>query len=274
MLASMCLAALTQIAAPQTEPPQAGLTGVLSEEEWKALHELPPADAPAPRGSSIELPGGGKAYLSLPEGSKAPLPGVIVIHEWWGLNRHIKAWSDRLAADGYAALAVDLYGGAVAETREDALKAMQTVDAERARAIVVAAEKFLRTDPRVAAPATGSIGWCFGGKWSLETALACPELDACVLYYGTPVTDSAKLGAVKAKVLGVFGNQDRGIPPALVDEFEAGLAAAKVDHRILRYDAEHAFANPSGTRYDEAAARAAWEEVRSFLTANLKRPAR
>ena len=79
-------------------------TGPLSEEQFKALHELSGETPPAPRGETIDL-AGSKAYLTLPEGATAPVPGIVVIHEWWGLNDHIRHWSDRLASLGYAAVA-------------------------------------------------------------------------------------------------------------------------------------------------------------------------
>ena len=97
------------------------------------------------------------------------------------------------------------------------------------------------------------------------------DLDAAVIYYGRLKTDPAVLKSIKASVLGIFGNQDRGIPPAAVDAFEAGLKAAGVDGTIHRYDANHAFANPSSARYDQKAAADAWERVRKFLTKKLER---
>src|SRR5262245_32148409 len=103
--------------APGSETQQAGMTGILSEEQFKALHHLKTEAAPPLQGQMIDL-AGGHAYLSLPPNAKPPLPGIVVIQEWWGLNDHIKHWSDRLAAAGYAALAVDLYGGKVETTAE------------------------------------------------------------------------------------------------------------------------------------------------------------
>ncbi|KYF50983.1 dienelactone hydrolase, partial [Sorangium cellulosum] len=213
---------------------------------------------------------GTKAYLSLPKDAKPPIPGLVVIHEWWGLNEHIKHWTDRLAEDGYAALAVDMYGGKVATTPDDAMAAMKAVDEAKGLEVVRAAHRFLSTDARISAPRTGSIGWCFGGAWSLKLALNEPELDAAVIYYGRLVTDPAQLKAIKAPVLGVFGNQDKGIPPEVVNEFDKALHDAGVEHQVLRYDADHAFANPSGERYDTKAAADAWEKVRQFLAAKLK----
>ncbi len=245
-----------------------GATGGLSEEEFKALHDLTGRKPPAPKGTMVDL-AGARAYLSLPEG-KPPFPGVVVIHEWWGLNGHIQHWADRLAADGYAALAVDLYGGQVAENRDDAMRYMQGVDAAKVQEILKRAHAFLKEDPRVSARKRGCIGWCFGGGWTLRQAIATPDLDAAVMYYGQLVLDPAELKAIRAPLLGIFANRDTFITPAKVDEFEKALAAAGVKHKILRYDADHAFANPSGGRYDEKAAAAAWAEARAFLAERLK----
>jgi carboxymethylenebutenolidase len=242
------------------------MTGVLTEEGFKALHELRTEDAPAAKGSTVDLEGA-SAYLSLPEGS--PKAGLLVIHEWWVLNQHIQHWADRLAADGYAALAVDLYGGKTAETPDQAMELMKAVDGERARAILQAAHGFLQQDPRIQAQRTGVIGWCFGGAWSLQSALAMPELDAAVIYYGRLETDPQKLRAIRAPILGVFAENDQGIPLDTVKQFDAALDTAEVDHSIHTYAAEHAFANPSSGRYDEGAAADAWSKVRAFLAERL-----
>jgi len=256
--------------APRVSPGQ--LPDGMSEEEFKALHELREEAAPPRRGQMIEV-AGARAYLSLPEGASAPMPGVIVIHEWWGLNEHIMHWADRLAAEGYAALAVDLYGGVVATTRDEAMAAVKKVDDARALEILRAAHRFLVEDERVRAPRTASIGWCFGGGWSLGLAIAEPELDAAVIYYGRLPESAEALRPIRAALLGVFGNQDEGIPPAAVDAFEANLEKAGVRNRILRYDAPHAFANPSGKAYHQDDAAAAWKEVRAFLAEHLRPPA-
>lgn len=245
-----------------------GLTGAVGEEQFKAMHDLKSTAAPPPLGAMIDL-ADGQAYLSLPPGAKAPLPALVVIHEWWGLNDHIKHWADRLAAAGYAALAVDLYGGQVATTPDSAMAYMRAVDDTRAVAIMRAAHDYLRTNTRIRAARTGSIGWCFGGGMSLKLALAEPELDAAVIYYGRLVTDPQELAAIKAAVLGIFGNKDESIPPAVVNDFDAALTTAKVPHEIRRYDANHAFANPSAASYDQKNAGAAWSEVERFLAAHL-----
>jgi carboxymethylenebutenolidase len=246
-----------------------GNTGVLSEEEFKALHTLRKDAAPELHGTLIKI-GEDRAYLSLPAGAKAPLPAIVVIHEWWGLNDHVKHWADRLAADGYAALAVDLYGGVVATTPDAAMKAVKAVDKEKAIQTMVAGYRFLAEDPRVKATKRGSIGWCFGGGMSLQLALNAPELDAAVMYYGAPVTDPKALAGLHAPLLVIFGGRDKSYPQEVRDSFDKALTAAGKEHRVLVYDAEHAFANPSNPRYDEKSAAEAWAEVRKFFAANLK----
>nr|WP_128794330.1 dienelactone hydrolase family protein [Corallococcus coralloides] len=246
-------------------------TGAVSEEDFKAMHTLRTDTAPERKGQPVELSDGSKAYLSLPPDAKGPLPAVIVIHEWWGLNEHVQAWADRLAAEGYAALAVDLYHGKVGANPDEALALVKAVDGDQATKTLLAAHAFLKGDPRIQAVRTGSIGWCFGGGWSLRTAMAIPELSAAVIYYGHPVTDPQQLSTIKAQVLGIFGTKDKSIPPETVRAFEKALDEAGVRSRIVEYDADHAFANPSGARYDERAAAGAWAETSAFLARTLKR---
>jgi carboxymethylenebutenolidase len=264
-----CGASSSRPVTPQPQPAGAGTdnrpaqTGPLTEAEFKALHE-PPSVGPADRkGQRIEL-SGGSAYLSLPEG-KGPFPGIVVIHEWWGLNANIEHWADRLATAGWAAVAVDLYRGAVATTRDEAMAAVKAVEPDHARATIKAAIDFLATDPRIAAKTRAVIGWCFGGGWSLQSAIAFPELNGAIIYYGQLETDPDKLAAIRGRVLGIFGDKDKGIPPEVVNQFDAALGRTRVWHRILRYDADHAFANPSNPKYDETAAAAAWRRVLAFL---------
>jgi carboxymethylenebutenolidase len=270
------LVATQKDAPPQKEAPKkdaapqkGGDTGVLSEEEFKALHTLRKDAAPQLHGTMVKI-GDDQAYLSLPANAKAPLPAIVVIHEWWGLNDHVKHWADRLAADGYAALAVDLYGGKVATNPDEAMKSMKSVDADKAVKTMLAGYRFLADDSRVQAKKRASIGWCFGGGMSLKLALNAPELDACVMYYGTPVTDPKALASLHAPLLAIFGERDKAFPKELREEFDKALTAAGKEHKVLVYDAEHAFANPSGAHYDEKSAGEAWAEARKFLAAHLK----
>lgn len=246
-----------------------GLTGAISEDEFKALHDAPHDRSPAPKGQMIELAPDHRAYLSLPA-REGPHPALVVIHEWWGLNDNVKHWTDRFAAEGYAALAVDMYAGRVATTSDEALSLMKGVDQAAALARMKAASAFLRADPRVRAPKVGAIGWCFGGGQALQLALDDPELSAAVIYYGRLTTDPERLRSIRAAVLGVFGTRDRSIPQETVDAFEQGLAKAGVTHEVHRYDADHAFANPSNPRYQSEAAAEAWARVRTFLARHLR----
>lgn len=279
MLLLSCSSAQEQKAEPppgdqkpqvEREPASPSTIGdILGEDDFKALHQLRD-DAPPPlAGDMLDL-GQGRAYLSLPPGKQPPHAAVIVIHEWWGLNDHIKHWADRLAQEGYAALAVDLYGGKVATTPDQAMTHMKAVDDARALGVLQSAVAFVQADARIQATRIASIGWCFGGGWSLQLALNSPELDVAVIYYGRLVDDPARLASIKAEVLGIFGNKDSGIPPAQVNAFEAALKKAGVNHTIHRYDADHGFANPSGARYDQTAASDAWQKVRDFLRARLQ----
>jgi carboxymethylenebutenolidase len=214
-----------------------------------------------------------RGYLARPQTppAGAHLPGLIVIHEWWGLNDNIKAATRRLAGEGYATLAVDLYGGKVADTPDGAKQLMGGVMANRDAAIAVlrAAEDFLQ---RQGAPKIGVIGWCFGGGWSLQTALEIPQgIDAAVVYYGQPEKDRARLERLRAPLLGLYGANDQSIPPAAVHEMEATLKQLGKSIEIHIYDgAGHAFANPSGTNYRPAAADDAWQRTVAFFKLHLQ----
>lgn len=216
-------------------------------------------------------------YLARPADADAPLPGLLVIHEWWGLNDNIRAMARRLAGEGYVALAVDLYGGETAETPEQARELMGGIDEAAALENLRQAQAHL--SERLAATGDlderiGVIGWCFGGGWSLRSGLAMPEeLSAVVVYYGHLITDRERLQALQAPVLGIFGAEDQGIPVESVRELEAALEELGKPAEIHVYDgAGHAFANPSGTRYRPEAAEEAWRETVDFLSRHLAAP--
>ncbi|MEM9220399.1 MAG: dienelactone hydrolase family protein [Cyanobacteria bacterium P01_F01_bin.150] len=213
-------------------------------------------------------------YLAQPTkvNADSPFPGVIVIQEWWGLNENIEAMTQRLAAEGYTALAVDLYDDQVADTPEQARELVQAALAnpDRLTQNVVAAYNYLTTT--MAAPTVASLGWCFGGTWSLNTALALPDqLDAAVIYYGGGITtDQDRLVTLNMPIQGHFGLLDTNPSPEIVLEFERVLNSAGKTAQIYLYaNAGHAFANPSGTRYNEAAAELAWDRTVDFLKQNL-----
>ncbi|KKD39991.1 MAG: dienelactone hydrolase family protein [Limnoraphis robusta] len=212
-------------------------------------------------------------YLARPTEAKESLPALIVIHEWWGLNDNIKSMTSRLAGEGYVALAVDLYGGEVADNPE---KARELVTAARnneqpLKNNIRQAYQYLSQDKK--APKIASIGWCFGGTWSLNTALLFPEeLDATVIYYGGGIeTNPNQLKALKMPILGIFAELDNNPSVETVRQFEAALKQVGKSPEIYIYEnADHAFANPSGTRYNAEAAEDAWKKTITFLNQHLK----
>lgn len=211
-------------------------------------------------------------YLARPADAEGPLPGLIVIHEWWGLNDNIRAMTRRLAGEGYAALAVDLYGGEVAETPDAARSLMAATNQSPEGAEENLRQAYAYLTEELNAPAVGSIGWCFGGGWSLRTALMLPEqLDAAVIYYGHLITDRDRLKTLEMPILGLFGGEDQGIPVEDVRTFEETLHELGKDATIIVYPgAGHAFANPSGQNYQPETAEKAWREAIDFLRETLK----
>ena len=198
----------------------------------------------------------------MPQDAAEPLPGIIVIHEWWGLNDNIKAMTRRLAGEGYVALAVDLYGGATAETPEAAQALMSALLAEPDAARNNLRQAYDYLEKYAFAPRIASIGWCLGGGWSLQTALLYPDaLDAMVMYYGQVVTDRDRLAPLNVPVLGFFGAEDESIPVRDVQEFRSTLMDLGKNAEVLIVPrADHAFANPSGGNYNEQAANEAWDD--------------
>ena len=209
-------------------------------------------------------------HFAAPADVVEPLPAVILIHEWWGLNDNVRAMANRLAGEGYMVLAVDLYNGEVAASREAARVLMLEVVEDRlgAEENIRSAYAFLET---AGAPRIASMGWCFGGGWSLNTAQLFPDdLDATVIYYGQVTDDEEKLRPVSAPILGLFGAADTGISVESVEGFRTALESLDKDHEIHIYPGVgHAFANPTGQNYDAAAAADAWQKTIEFLDRHL-----
>lgn len=212
-------------------------------------------------------------YFAQPEANDRSLPGLIIIHEWWGLNENIKAMARRLAGEGYKVLAVDLYGGKVGQTPQQARALVQTVgqNTDSAKNNLQQAYQYLVTQQET--PKVGVMGWCFGGSWSLQTALLLPQkIAATVIYYGGQISEftNTQLQTLQMPILGIFGAEDRSIPVTEVRQFEANLARLGKEAEIIIYEnAGHAFANPSGERYVPEAAEAAWSKTIDFLNKHL-----
>jgi carboxymethylenebutenolidase len=213
-----------------------------------------------------------RALLYTPSG-KGPFPGIVVIHEWWGLNEWVKEQAAKLADEGYAALAIDLYRGKVATTPEEAHEIMRGVPEDRAKRDLHAAVEFLKSQTNIKKDRIGSIGWCMGGGYSLDVALQEPTLAAAVINYGHLATDADSLKKINAAVLGIFGGQDHGIPVDDVKKFGETLdrLGKKVEIKIYP-DAGHAFENPNNkTGYRAGDAADAWQRTATFLAATLHR---
>lgn len=216
---------------------------------------------------SITTSGGTSVSAALALPATVPAPAVLLIHEWWGLNDQIKAMAAECAREGYVALAVDLYGGHSSSTPDEARALMQTVDPATATNTLVSWVQWLRQHPKVTGK-VGTIGWCFGGGWSLNTSIATP-VDATVIYYGRVDQPADRLARLHGPVLGHFASRDTFINRAMVETFETAMAEAGKPLTVYWYDADHAFANPSGGRYDAADATLAWERTTAFLETNL-----
>jgi len=212
-------------------------------------------------------------YLAIPAG-EGTHPGVIVVHEWWGLTDWVKQQSDSLALHGYVALAVDLYGGRVARDEATAHQLMNGLDDAQAVTSLRAGADFLRSRSDVRAQAIGVIGWCMGGGLAIRLAADDPGIRAAVMYYGAPLTDPKAIQGLQAAVLGNFGADDKGITPDKVKTFDAALKKAGKSADIKIYTgAPHAFANVNNPwgGYREAAAKDAWKRTLAFYDRELKR---
>jgi carboxymethylenebutenolidase len=210
-------------------------------------------------------------YLALPEGA-GKHPAMIVIHEWWGLNDWVKEQAQKYAAQGYVALAVDLYRGKVGTTPDEAHILMRGLPDDRGLRDLEAAFAYLASRPDVDASKIGSIGWCMGGGWSIKLAEDQPKLAAFVVNYGSLPTDAAIIAKIKAPMMGNFGADDGGIPPESVHAFEAAMNAAGKGVDIKIYpDAGHAYQNPNNKKgYRPEAAEDSQKRIAAFLAKYLR----
>lgn len=231
--------------------------------------------------SSVSYYDNTTGYLVYPElanntqqQQQEPMPAVIMIHEWWGLNEHIKNQADILAKEGYVVLAVDLYRGEVAADSNRAMELTSSVRNNSASAIdnLQSAVNYVKSLEMVDGSRIASLGWCFGGDWSLQLALNSSEnpLAATIVYYGRPVTDTASLSSISWPILGIFGDQDQAIPAESVKQFTSALNASGVTNEIYLYEGVgHAFANPSGDNYAPKETADAWQKTIGFLRTYL-----
>jgi len=193
---------------------------------------------------------------------------LLVIHEWYGLNDYVKREAEKLYNDlgNVNVIALDLYEGKVADNRQDAGKLMQEVQEPRAQSIIKGAIAYAGTKARIA-----TLGWCFGGGWSLQSALlAGKQAVACVMYYGMPEQSIDKLKTLNTDVLGNFANKDQFINTRIVAQFKENMGKAGKKLYLHQYDADHGFANPSNPIYDSEATKQAYAFTLAYLKTKLK----
>jgi len=191
---------------------------------------------------------------------------LIVIQEWWGLNDNIKMEADKYytALGDINVIAVDMYDGKVAATPDSAMKLMRGADMARMTAIIQGAIKYAGSKASIY-----SVGWCFGGMWSLQTAiLAGPQAKGTVMYYGRPETNMDKLKSIQCDIIGFFGNLDQSPSPAMVNDFEKNMKEAGKNLAVNRYEAGHGFANPSNPSFNATATADAYTKAIAFLKAH------
>ncbi|MFY7694166.1 MAG: dienelactone hydrolase family protein [Sediminibacterium sp.] len=215
---------------------------------------------------SFDAADGNKANAYFIPAKKKSNKWLIVIQEWWGLNNQIKMEADQYYKDlgDMNVIAVDMYDGKVAATPDSAMKLMRGADMNRMTAIVQGAIKHAGAKASIY-----SVGWCFGGMWSLQTAiLAGPQAKGSVMYYGRPETNMEKLKSIKCDIIGFFGNKDQSPSPAMVNAFEQNMKDAGKNLSVNRYDAGHGFANPSNPSFNAAAKEDAYAKSIAFLKAH------
>lgn len=219
-------------------------------------------------------------YYVYDDAIKAKRPGILVVHEWWGLNNYARSRATQLAKLGYAALAIDMYGeGKHTEKAGEAMEMMHGVfnDASTSMIRAKAGLELLKAQPQVDINKIGAIGYCFGGKIVLDMARAGLPLNGVASFHGVLATATpAKTGEVKAKMLVLHGAADTMVPPADVAAFKAEMKAAKVPYQFVVYpNAKHGFSSPDADRlgkenkidvgYNAKADHQSWAEMRQFF---------
>lgn len=201
-------------------------------------------------------------YWAYQEGG-TPRPAIIVIQEWWGLNEHIKDVASRFAAEGYVALAPDLYHGVVTTEPDEARKQAMELGMRDAVGEIQAAIDYLKGQAFVNGR-FGIVGFCMGGGLVLQAAVHSPDIAAAVPFYGTPLS-TTEARQVTAPVLSFLGSRD-GIPASGYETMHAALTEAGVPNKFQLYDgAQHAFFNNTRASYDEAAATDAWQQTLAWF---------
>ncbi|MET7389075.1 dienelactone hydrolase family protein [Streptomyces sp. NPDC005529] len=234
------------------------------------MSELPqPTGSPAHQNVTFPSAGGtAHGYLALPPTGRGP--GVIVIQEWWGLTDHIADVTDRLAAEGFVALAPDLYGGNVAHDSEEAFRMMRELPVARGVELLSGAVDHLLGLPEVTSRTVASVGFCMGGGFVLQQAAADPRVTAAVPFYGVIQGELPDFSRLTAQILGHYGEEDDSIPLENLDRLREAIEAQSGIIPDLRvYPAGHAFFNDRRPTHDAKSSAQAWESTLAFLHEQL-----
>ena len=194
---------------------------------------------------------------------------IIVVHEWWGLNDYIKQEVEKIYSrlENVNVIAVDLYDNKVANNKDSAAKYMQAVKFERAENIVKGLLAYAGKDANFY-----TIGWCFGGGWSLQTSLlAGDKSKACVMYYGMPEENLEKLKNLKSPVFFVWPTQDQWINKEVVTKFESNMKTLNKSLVVKSFEADHAFANPSNPKFNKEYSALAFNQAMEFIKTTIKK---
>lgn len=217
-----------------------------------------------------------EGFLAYDDAAKDRQPGVLVVHEWWGLNDFAKRQATRLAELGYVAFAVDMYGkGKVTDNADQAGKWAGEVrrDEKTWRGRVIAGYEVLANHKRVDNRRIAAIGYCFGGSTCLQLAYSGTNVAGVVSFHGSLMPPGDDDAMIKGRILICHGDADPLVPEEQVRRCEEGLKKAKADYKLIRYaSAQHSFTNPNagkagidGVKYDEAADRKSWEDMQEFF---------
>lgn len=245
-----------------------GMVAFVNQKEFQMAHPIPGAflfkSLAGGEMISINTTDGQTAQAFLIKAKKKTNNYLFVYQEWWGLNDHIKAKAEEYYNElggNVNVLAIDMYEGKVATTREEAGKLMGGAKPERLEAIMTGASNYAGEKAKIA-----SVGWCFGGGLSLKSALIeGQKAVGCVIYYGMPVKDVEKLKTLQCDVLGIFAGREKWISPEVVKEFDANMKTAGKSLNYKIFDAEHGFSNPSNPIYDKTATAEAYAMSSSYL---------
>jgi len=222
-------------------------------------------------GQMIQFPSNGgtaDGYLAKPASGLGP--GVIVVQEWWGLNDHIKNVADRLANEGFVALAPDLYHGQLTREPDEAGKLMMALDIDRAERDLRGAAEALRQNGATGAK-VGAIGFCMGGQLALYAGTVSPHVGTVVDFYGIHPNVKPDYSKLQGPVLLLVGDQDPMSGPGPSGEVERAIKAAGKSAEMVVYPgAGHAFVNDTRPdAYNADAAKDAWERMVRHLRANI-----